>query len=63
MAVVSSRPSGLNATETELVPVGVVATGVSAPPVVTVYTDTSPVAALAVASNVPSGLNFTVCGP
>ena len=66
MAVASSPPDGLNATDIVPLPgpgpVKVVPTGVSAPPGATENTDTDPGPELAVASSPPDGLNATETG-
>ena len=64
MAVASSPPDGLNATEFGPRPVanGEPATGVSAPPAPTENTDTVLPPLLAVASSPPDGLNATEIG-
>ena len=64
LAVASSPPAGLNATESGPPPVtnGEPVTGVSAPPAPTENTDTVLPPALAVASSPPAGLNATECG-
>ena len=65
LAVASSPPSGLNATDVGLLPgpIGVVPTGFSAPSVSTENTDTEPTLVwLAVASSPPDGLKATETG-
>ena len=64
LAVASSPPPGLNATENGLLPVanGEPVTWLSAPSGPTENTDTVPSAKLAVASSPPPGLNATDAG-
>ena len=65
LAVASSPPPGLNATDAGSLPVanGEPETGVSAPPDPTENTDTVLATLLAVASSPPPGLNATELGP
>jgi hypothetical protein len=62
LAVASSPPSGLNATEIVKPPVWKPDTGVSAPPDPTANTVTELSPLLAIASSPPAGLNATEVG-